>query len=333
MEFHQQAPVSASKVRIDYVDFLKGIAIFLVVWLHSGQNFDWNSPNLVNSLFFFLSGFFFKSASFSKLTKAKFKQLMIPCIIFFIAAYPFTLGLHYWDNRSFDTYDFGNLRSFFTISERSDYLFGNVPLWFLMCLYVTMIIFNCIVGLKKWALFLICVSILFMENNFAPFASPFMINNACFWVSYFGLGYILGQPILKANTKPQNRLYIFTIGLAGFAGCYLLSEANVVPDMIIHLAYHLKLLFLYIALLGIVPFVDGSGWLYPIRWMGTNSLALLCVHDPIVTVMHRISRKYCGNAPWLGLADTIITIIICIPIVCALKKYVPAAIGISSKKK
>lgn len=49
----------STKTRIDYIDAIKGIVIFGVVWVHTSHP-DWLTPILVNSIFFFLSGIFFK---------------------------------------------------------------------------------------------------------------------------------------------------------------------------------------------------------------------------------------------------------------------------------
>jgi len=81
------------KKRIDYIDFIKGISIFFVVWGHTIQNIGaenafWTNPFHIvictfhMPLFMILSGFFFSIPSTKNLlslTKKKFRQLIIPC--------------------------------------------------------------------------------------------------------------------------------------------------------------------------------------------------------------------------------------------------------------
>ncbi|WP_071146339.1 acyltransferase family protein [Bacteroides ihuae] len=79
--------------RIESIDFIKGICIFLVVWAHSIQNMGsdndfWYNPIYIficsfhMPIFMVMSGFFFDrsaSSNLFKLTKKKFRQLIIPC--------------------------------------------------------------------------------------------------------------------------------------------------------------------------------------------------------------------------------------------------------------
>ena len=79
--------------RIDYIDFIKGCCIFLVVWAHSIQNMGpdnafWENPihificSFHMPIFMLISGFFFNHSinkTLLQTTKRKFIQLIIPC--------------------------------------------------------------------------------------------------------------------------------------------------------------------------------------------------------------------------------------------------------------
>jgi fucose 4-O-acetylase-like acetyltransferase len=80
--------------RIEFIDLLKGFAIFLVLWGHSLQYLRNNSDFFHNTifefiysfhmpLFFMISGMFFKSSlklNFGEFLKKKMIQLLIPCL-------------------------------------------------------------------------------------------------------------------------------------------------------------------------------------------------------------------------------------------------------------
>mgnify|MGYP002243154274 CR=1 FL=1 len=79
--------------RIEYIDFIKGICIFIVVWGHSIQNMGdgndfWTNPvheficSFHMPIFMLVSGFFFSKSIGKPLipnVTRRFKQLIIPC--------------------------------------------------------------------------------------------------------------------------------------------------------------------------------------------------------------------------------------------------------------
>lgn len=83
----------ASVKRIEYIDFIKGICIFIVVWGHSIQNMGdgiefWTNPvheficSFHMPIFMLVSGFFFSKSLGKPLAQnltRRFKQLIIPC--------------------------------------------------------------------------------------------------------------------------------------------------------------------------------------------------------------------------------------------------------------
>ena len=79
--------------RIEYIDFIKGVCIFLVVWGHTIQNMGngvdfWENPihkficSFHMPIFMLVSGFFFGreiGKGLMEVTLKKFKQLIVPC--------------------------------------------------------------------------------------------------------------------------------------------------------------------------------------------------------------------------------------------------------------
>lgn len=84
---------TSSKPRIEYIDFIKGLAIFLVIWGHSIQNFGLGDESFFENplhilicsfhmpIFMVVSGFFFYKSlrlNFGQLLTGKLRQLMLP---------------------------------------------------------------------------------------------------------------------------------------------------------------------------------------------------------------------------------------------------------------
>lgn len=84
---------TTGKTRIEYIDFVKGLAIFLVIWGHSIQNFGLRDGSFFDNpihilicsfhmpVFMVVSGFFFYKSlrlNFRQLLSGKLQQLMLP---------------------------------------------------------------------------------------------------------------------------------------------------------------------------------------------------------------------------------------------------------------
>ena len=182
--------------RIDYIDVIKGLTIFGVVWVHTAHP-CWLIPLLVNSIFFFLSGFFFKRKPLKNFLKEKVRGILVPFSFFYLLSYPFRILMHYWDNRTLTTFDWGCLFDVFECSARPDYLFVNVPLWFLLCIFVIQILYYFISYLNKWWIAIIALLCLCFKSFFHSIPAPFMINVACYYLGFFALGNLVGKPWIE----------------------------------------------------------------------------------------------------------------------------------------
>jgi fucose 4-O-acetylase-like acetyltransferase len=94
------------KHRVEFIDSLKGLAIFFVLWGHSVQYLNNGTDAFKNPifefiysfhmpLFFFISGFFFKSSlklNFKTFFLNKGLQLLLPCFVWSILFFIFNLG-------------------------------------------------------------------------------------------------------------------------------------------------------------------------------------------------------------------------------------------------
>ena len=136
-------PTSVAKPRYAFVDLAKGICIMLVVWHHVVSTWGLETYPLKEAvssfrmpLYFFLSGLFFKEyTGFFDFCKRKINKLLIPFAFFFVTLsciFPFVL--HYLHLR-------GNPGASVWYSFVWKQAFPNIPVWFLLSLFWTNLMF------------------------------------------------------------------------------------------------------------------------------------------------------------------------------------------------
>ncbi len=301
--------------------------MFGVVWIHSVACAGWISAPLLNSTFFFLSGMFFKKEPFPSFVAKKARTLLIPFLIFYVLSYPFRIIMHYWDFRTLDGFDWACILDLFDITGRSDYLFVNVPLWFLLCLFVVQVYYFFLSRLPGWAWAALIVLTMVFEDFIQSVPTPFMLNNACYWIGFFAAGHLWGRHLTEAARHMKRRLALLAVSIALLAGLTA-CEANCTPDV----AGFIRQIKLY-AVFGLIfaggSFLDGWRFLQPIRFLGVNSLAMLCMHIPPLIVIDRIASKLSHHqpTPLIGFGCAVLTCMICYAAIRFCNRYCPVAVG------
>lgn len=316
------------KKRVTYIDLLKGITIIGVVLVHSGGCPSWWTPNNVNLIFFFLAGIFFKQEPFGNLIKKRWQMLIVPFLLFFIISYPFRLVVEFWDYKDWSHLSWGMLGDLFDISARSDYLYANVPLWFLLCLFMVTMIWWFISYLPKSWLAVYFISIMFFYDEiYNQFATPFFINNAFYYTLFFGLGNIFGKKIIALCQRIKLRLMILissvlTMWILKSLYQFGLSERLLsVVDSVYWLCY-------CVAALALVAFLDGCKRLSWLEYLGVNSLIILCCHIIVLTPIIRISYAVFGfHSVYLAVVQTIICVALMFPVIGVFNRYYPNLMG------
>lgn len=176
--------------RIEYIDFIKGVCIFLVVWAHSIQNMSpnntfWENPvhifisSFHMPIFMLLSGFFFNH-TFSKNTsfiiKKKFLQLIIPC---------FGWSIILVSIQSTHSIYNGEPISFFSQIKQLFYETGT-RFWFLRSVFICYVLASISMKVLKndyLACFISFIIFLLISDNFRLALDKFMYPY--FWAGYF----------------------------------------------------------------------------------------------------------------------------------------------------
>lgn len=311
--------------RIDYIDLIKGVTIWLVVWFHTSHP-QWLTALLVNSIFFFLSGFFFKRKPLKTFLSEKVRYILVPFSFFYLMSYPFIILTHCWDYRNLISFNWGCIFDVFSLATRTDYLCMNVPLWFLLCFFVVQILYYFISYLNKWLIAIIALLCLGMKSIFMSIPTPFMINAACYYLGFFALGNLVGKPWIEKLKDICFRKVALGVSLLLFA--VLSIPIDALSGWKYDMAYHTKLFMVFFILMSVASWFNEKHYLSLVRFYGENSLIILGVHIIPLIVMIRITNAVWGYCtPFMGFVQSIIVMAVMYVVILFCNKYIPFLVG------
>lgn len=311
--------------RIDYIDLIKGLTIWGVVWFHSVHP-AWLSAWLVNSIFFFLSGFFFKRKSFKTFLYEKVKSILVPFLFFYILSYPYRIFEYYWDYRTLESFDWGYILDVFKFVPKTDYLFVNVPLWFLLCLFFVQILYYFVSYLDKRIIAVIALLCLGLKEVFMSIPSFFMINAAFYSLGFFALGNLLGKPWIEKLRNVRFRKFSLIISLLLFAMLFI--PINSLTGWWYETAYQVKLFMVFFILMSVASLFNEKRYLSLLRFYGENSLTILGLHIIPLTVLIRITNAVFGETTiFAGFVQSVIVMAVMYVVILFCNRYIPFLVG------
>lgn len=149
------------KKRVDYLDMLKCLGMFIVVSGHIHPYYGWFSLAVhcfVIPLYFCLSGMTFKRSKFPTLwdfIKHRAKTLLLPYVMFSVVTWAFWVAFNMASHNRVDIWN-PLLQTVFAQGS-GGFLVHNVTLWFLPCLFVIEVLYYMIDKLPKWANITVCI--------------------------------------------------------------------------------------------------------------------------------------------------------------------------------
>jgi len=328
----------SNNTRVKWLDACKGIGIILVIAGHTpldpsirGIIYGFHMP-----LFFFLSGYFFsmKKGGFLSFIISKIRSLLIPYLFFSVVSLFLLIFIFN------QPVDYIRAVKDMILSSRN-HIFFNQPLWFLTSLFVIEMIFF---GLSKWLrnnyfiMIAILVSSILVVQKFGPLSSglivPWSIDQSLFYLVFFGMGHILRNAGMFDNDLKKSPI-IISLSVAFVIFVFYPSVFVKIIGLIgiPPLAMYLHQ-FLF-ALLGISFVIFVSQFLSSIsllNYLGKNSLILMALHIPLgFNLYHMWIRGKLGvtieNLNTFGLAVTIFTVIILLPVSYLINRYFPIMLG------
>ena len=295
------------------IDVMKGIGMLLVIIGHCvyfggfihNWIFSFHMP-----LFFILSGLFFRESSLPILLKKKTKSLLFPYVIFFIIGLLITLLIPAWRNKL----------SFSGIAI--DIYLGNPGIvnvssvWFLVCLFVSMLLLHMVLQIKKLnkklSYIILGVVVIFgficgkLQNivllNLPCQRLPLDIDTACVALLFIWAGYKFKDKIFKSvNQLEGKNLKQLRILLLGVGIIQILIVINNGRVNLYGMTYNNCILYIMEAIVGfsficvfsviISHFELIRNWL---MWWGQNTIKILGVQAIAIRIYISMVHKFLG---------------------------------------
>lgn len=332
--------------RFEWVDNLKGIGMILVVLGHAYIPMTENKYILSfhMPLFFLISGYLFnfgKNNNFLFFIKKKIKTLLIPYFSFAFITYFFWLIVE----RKFKLGDNNNISIskpligiFYSINQYNYMVFDGV-LWFLTCLFVVEIFFYTInkniTKQRNLMISLVILSIVgYLSSLLLPVRLPWNADVALTAIVFYGAGFLFKSNIERVRMKP-NKFKIFVI-----ISCIVINIIFVNINQVVFMfenQYGNYICFYMASFSGIMVFtiismmIKGSKIL---KFIGTNSLVMLALHQKIYTILSYLIRhifkladnSFTNSFLW-GSIFTILIIIVLVPVTLIINKFFPVILG------
>lgn len=227
------------------------------------------------------------------------------------------------------------LNIFFACSFNDAFL-HNVVLWFLPCLFVSMVLYISIqkklgryslIGVSFFAL----IGFLLADKHM-----PW-----CIEIALVAVPFLYGGEMLYKSIKCNSIFW----GVASLIiSVIMIYIYNPRVDMRIHqygewcIFYSIALTLIF-ATINFSQYVVGRNF-YAAQWLGRNSLAIMCMHEPIKRIMLVVLSKCSGlevstirESIIMSIVITVSVVAILIPIIMAINKYIPYIVGIDNYKK
>lgn len=315
----------ATKQRIAYIDFMKGLCIILVVAFHISTTAFGDRANFMLQqfripMYFFLSGLFFKLYDgFFDFARRKINNIIIPLIFFLLlgAVYCFCRNLaenHFSFSKALSLMPANPVRN-------------NTPLWFLVVLFEVNIIYYL---LQKFlpriityivAIALSVVGYLVVQNGYnlvgyldiALIAMPYFILGA----ESRRLGLLEKGPNLSIKIVMA---IVMLVVLFFFAQKINMLHRIYPPYLLLYALPALSILTLMFWCQGIkrpVPVISHLGR-YSIIVLGTH----YSIIGPLKLVMGKLIHGF-NEIPWSFLVILVIVMALEYPIIYLLRKYLP----------
>jgi len=316
------------KKRIEFIDLAKGVCIIWVILWHA-NTLDVDIPGF-NSvrmpLFFVLSGLLFKTyGSLHNHVIKKVNTLLIPFLFFYLTGYVIFYAADYIFPGLAKTEAKGILDIF------TQKIYFNGPLWFLLCLFWTNIIF-CVIKLNirseilrgTIVILLSSVGVILGQNKIFL---PMTLDSSLTALFFFWVGYIIKHtPVLKPNRFDRYNIligiafYLMALGIEvlfsnpGFEMSTNKIYGNPVMAYVVSLASVFAILFVCKAI-RYLPFVS---------YFGRYSIIPLCVHR-LTYMPVKVILMYCPDyiTEYYDIIIAIAPIVICYFLIPICKKYLP----------
>lgn len=350
----QRRPVVSG--RLYWVDALRAIAIFFVVFAHMIGSFLFGQVSGISQwllvyilsfhmpLFFFLSGFLLKddslNSTFTTYLGKRFTSVMVPYFVFAFMTYIpwFLVTRHYGYQADLNISPLTPFLGIFYGTHKDNWLLSNAPLWFFTCLFITQIGFYWIARLRTKllvAVILVISAVLgYLDFKLTSFRSPWSTDVALTAIVFYGIGYLLkSNPLIihKPNALRMLLLLVIILGLQTLS-----LKFNTTIEMGYRKYGNFGLFFLgsFSGILFWVVVAKFISFSRAISRVGQDAIVIFSLNVLAISVITGIAVWVLGlpldfakGSLLISLLYTFATIAMLLPVAYIIRRYAPWVIG------
>lgn len=338
-----------SAKRFVWIDYAKVVGIFLVVFGHTSVPgylynaiFSFHMP-----LFFFISGYLFsfkKYDSYKHFLYKRSKQLVVPYFYLNIITYIFWffIGRKFGNDSTKDIPFYTPIIGVFYGNGTGDYLVHNIASWFLACLFIVenlfYLCFKNIETNKRGYLLTGFTIVGYLDYTYDPIRWPWSFNVALIALVFYGLANIYKKEIDKFL---QIRAVFLVLLMLLFFPIYIFFFTINKGVNLNSNYYHNYWYFWPGALSGILIVIIISRLLELvfgkrnfIEYISKNTIIILVFEFIAMSIIKgftifilRIPITNFDNKVFINILESIIVIIMLVPLMVVVNKYLPFLIG------
>lgn len=290
---------NSKPLRHHYFDLITGFFMIQIIVMHILQlagKYDDNvifSP-IMHLFFFFMPWFYFKSGYFfkpvEKINKnyisGKFKKLLIPFISFSIIGLLITFPMEVYEAQR---PIWRILLSFpFSILRDGSGGAGNLPIWFLLSLFFTIISFALLDKLNlKWLI--VTFPFLGFILFYYKIELPLGFTNFFLAVFFYGVGNVFRK---VENSRYYILTSIFSIAIYITSQFYCFSSLDFRTHELLTGYYFIYIISSIAGLIIIYRIGKVVNFIKPINYIGQNSMAYFVIHWPILILVKTLFKIF-----------------------------------------
>lgn len=325
-------------IRLQEFDIAKGIAILMVMFIHTLYNFGLGNLNqcykfVVDiiycsyiSTFFISAGIFAHRETWRSFIEKKGKNILVPFFVFYILGILIVPvvnlipGLH--------THSLFSWNEFFSIY----YSHGsrNGALWFLMALFNAFLFLQVVIRVNNKWLQILCALFIFgigRWEQFLPQRFPFYIGSSCMAFGYVYLGYVLKESGIILFFK-QKKWIIFLFVISFLFVVLNRHNQQFMKYNYVTGPFSLTILTGIMGAISILAFSTLIKRNKYLEYCGRTTLPILCVHSLFTQVVCRVTMHYMDATSWVTPIVSFLIVVACSHLAAEfLLRYTPFIVG------
>ena len=321
--------------RIEWIDQVRGFSIFLVIY---GHNFPISEKYIYTfhvPLFFLISGFFHPVVQNSNSILKRFKSVMIPYFLWSSLLFLFWLflGRFYGESTNFDLSILKNFVGVFYSQGGRDYMDWGITMWFLPAIFLTFLFFSLIRKINKLYTQLIALAIFITVG----FTLPYLFHIHFIWsfdvalvaLAFYSLGFFFKSYIINLSKK-QSWIFVIVFGVIHITLFSLNSKVDMYRSI-----YGNEFLFMINGIAGTIFYlmlIKSIPIFKFLSYIGKSTIPILALHLRVLTVIKFMMLIAFGITVFnftelQKFSISVIQILILIPIIYLINKYMPILNG------